>query len=237
MTTAPPLPLTPVNAAMQEALLVDSGTRTEVLLVRHGQQHYAGDAVARALAQDPPLSRTGRMQASLLGQQLAGEGLAAVYSSRLQRAQETAQLLRAELPTAPAGGVVDGLHEVELYRHVPQDKSVDEVLSPEQLRAAGEAFRRTRQFGSFPTGESSEELRARAVAAIGKLVSRHHGERFAIVGHGGLMNAFLAHVLGLEADMFFFPAHASVTRALTRDDRWAVRSVNETGHLADLVTH
>ena len=79
------------------------------------------------------------------------------------------------------GGVIAGVQEAEVYRDVPADKSVDHVLSPEQLREAGEAFR--------------------------------------------------------LADMSSFPRHASFTPALTRDDRWALKSANETTHLTGLVTH
>jgi hypothetical protein len=39
------------------------------------------------------------------------------------------------------------------------------------------------------------------------------------------------HVIGLDADMFFFPAHASITRIARGRGRLAVRTLNEQHHL------
>ncbi|MFN2536925.1 MAG: histidine phosphatase family protein [Mycobacteriales bacterium] len=236
MTTAPPLPVTPVNAAMQAALLVDGGPRTEVLLVRHGQQHYADDNAPRSLANDPPLSVTGRDQARRLGEALAGAPVDAVYSSDLRRARETADLVVAARDDTPRREVVHGLHEVQIYRSIEPGRAVADALTAQQLSAIGDAFIRTRSFDAFPTGEPSRELRNRARAGIEPLAAAHPGGRVVVVCHGGLLNAFLADVLGMSTDMFFFPAHASVTSAYTSEGRWALGTANSTGHLGELVT-
>jgi hypothetical protein len=70
----------------------DAGSfrRTVVYLVRHGQTPLNESGVLRGLA-DPPLDETGRRQAQRLGAVLGPRGLAAVFSSPLVRARQTAQ--------------------------------------------------------------------------------------------------------------------------------------------------
>lgn len=228
-----PAPLSPANRAMQAALIVDE-PRTEVLLLRHGQQHYADDSAVRRDALDPPLSELGRRQARAVGRHVARLGVVAVYSSGMRRAVETAALLREGLGSEPVIGTVPDLREVEIFRDASPDRPVGESMTPDVLAFAAEEFMKTRRFEAFPSAEPSVELRARAVRALEQITDRHRGQRVAVVAHGGLINAFLAEVLGMTADMFFFPAHASVTRALNAEGRWALGSANETAHLHDL---
>ena len=55
-----------------------------------------------------------------------------------------------------------------------------------------------------------------------------------------MINAYIGHLLGLRQDMFFRPAHASVSRVLVGDGRRVIHTLNELHHLQavdpDLVT-
>ena len=54
---------------------------------------------------------------------------------------------------------------------------------------------------------------ARVGAAIETILARHPGQVVVVACHGGVINAYLALVLGLDReDMFFRPAHASIHR-------------------------
>src|SRR3546814_14396193 len=69
---------------------------TTILLIRHA----AHDLVGRAIVGRMPgvhLSRAGRQQAEKVAERLARESLAAVYSSPLARARETAEPLARRL--------------------------------------------------------------------------------------------------------------------------------------------
>ena len=70
------------------------------------------------------------------------------------------------------------------------------------------------------------------VTAVDRLAAAHGGERIAIVCHGGVVNAYVVHVLGVPQDMVFHPAHASVTRVVARGDQRALWTANEFSHLA-----
>jgi broad specificity phosphatase PhoE len=49
--------------------------------------------------------------------------------------------------------------------------------------------------------------------------------------HGGVINAYIAEFLGINMDMFFRPAHASIHRILARHERRVVSTLNELHHL------
>jgi len=73
--------------------------------------------------------------------------------------------------------------------------------------------------------------RAWITLALEAAQQHHIGQQLAIVCHGGVINAYLGHLLGLSQDMFFRPAHASVSRVLTGDGRRVIHTLNELHHL------
>ena len=59
----------------------------------------------------------------------------------------------------------------------------------------------------------------------------HPGEHIVLISHGGVINAYLADILGIEDDMFFLPNHCSISEVLIKGSRKRIQSVNERGHL------
>ena len=61
----------------------------------------------------------------------------------------------------------------------------------------------------------------------------YYARAAAIVCHGGVINAYLAHVLGIgPATEFFYPNYTSIHRvAAARTGERSILSVNETAHL------
>jgi broad specificity phosphatase PhoE len=55
----------------------------------------------------------------------------------------------------------------------------------------------------FPGGESYEDLRARVVAAVGDILSRHAGESVVAISHAGAIRAALATWLEVPAEASF----------------------------------
>jgi len=166
---------------------------TRILLLRHGET--AWNAELRLQGQlDIDLNDTGRRQALLLGQRLAGEGLAAIYSSDLLRARATAAPL-AQLTGLPVVtdvalrergfGVFEGLTHAEI-----------------ELRFPDEARRwRHREPGFGPGGgEPLDAFCARSVAAVARLAAAHAGELIAVVSHGGVLDCLYRAAVGAELD-------------------------------------
>jgi probable phosphoglycerate mutase len=220
------------RAAMRGSLLVD-GPRTEVFLVRHAQQSFTAEDRAAGGPLGPRLSAMGKVQAALVAEHLSTEPIAAVYSSQLHRAAQTAQSIAQASTPALTPHVREDLREVEVHRR-PND-GAGMAVTP---RRAGDFFN-TRSFDSLPDTESSASARARLTRVLEQIVRDHHRERVVAVAHGGAISVFLAELLGSTQDMFFFAAHASVTRVFFDDGRWAIHSVNEVAHLRgrDLVTY
>ena len=194
----------------------------ELLLIRHALPVRREVEVGAA---DPELSEDGHAQARHLAAYLAVEApLDALYASPLNRARQTAA------PIAERFGldvvVDDGVAE--------WDRHSNEYVPIEELKAADDPRWQALLRGEWTShDESPEQFAARVVDAIEAIVARHRGKRAAVVCHGGVINTYLAHVLGLGAQhSFFYPNYTSIHRvaAATSGER-SIVTINETGHL------
>jgi 2,3-bisphosphoglycerate-dependent phosphoglycerate mutase len=82
--------------------------------------------------------------------------------------------------------------------------------------------------------ESSGEFRSRVVSSIEELVDAHPSQTIAVVCHGGVINSYVCHVLGLDSPGggFFYPNYTSINRiAAARGGIRSVVTINETSHL------
>jgi len=219
------------RSGMDRAFLTRDPEAGELILVRHGEQDVPADGTedfARYI--DPPLSARGQRQALAVGLALAGVTVSAVYSSRLQRAHQTALAIAGHHRLGVT--VVDALREIEMFRDLPAGKGPAEVYGIEAIREARDAFIATRRWTCYPGTESGAELAARIVPAIEAVVAAHPAHRVVVACHGGVINCYLAEVLGISGeDMFFRPAHASVHRVAFAGDRRVVLTLNEAFHL------
>jgi broad specificity phosphatase PhoE len=120
--------------------------------------------------------------------------------------------------------------------------TLEEALGRSLLMGVRERMMVERRWDVYPLSESSAEFRKRSVNAIEGIAATHEGERVVIACHGGVINAYLAHHLGIAQDMFFRPAHTSVS--VVRVGHHGVRALQSLGdvhHLAvegeDLVSY
>jgi probable phosphoglycerate mutase len=209
-----------------------------LLLVRHGLPERVDDAGGPA---DPGLAAAGRAQAEALASFLFAEharagpaadgtgsghpfAVDAVCSSPMRRAAETAAPLAARLGLPVTFD--DGLAEFD--RHLHHYVPMEEIRGTDDPRWA----ELVAEWTSAETEEQRQAFRSTVVATVEGIVARHPSQGVAVVCHGGVINAYLSHVLGIEATLFFEPAYTSVSRVLAsrRGDRQLV-SANETPHL------
>jgi broad specificity phosphatase PhoE len=160
---------------------------TTILLARHGETDWNRQGRFQGHA-DPPLNETGRAQAAELAAELEGVGLAAVYSSPLGRALETAQLVAAEHGLEPVA--VDALREVDVGSWEGLTRAEVEARFPEQLA------RWLDYDQGWEDGESYEEMGRRVVVALLQLAAAHEDERILAVTHGGPIRAAFAFADG-----------------------------------------
>ncbi|MFZ9628721.1 MAG: histidine phosphatase family protein [Ilumatobacteraceae bacterium] len=193
----------------------------ELLLIRHALP------VRRELAEgiaDPELSTTGHAQAQRLADYLAVERLDALYTSPLRRAQQTAQHV----------GAASGLRAVVIDDVAEWDRASSEYVPIEELKAADDPRWHALVAGHVDMhDESPASFRERVVGALEHIIDAHAGQRVAVACHGGVVNTYLGHVLGLPAGPgFFYPNYTSIHRvAASRSGHRSVVTVNETPHL------
>lgn len=192
----------------------------ELLLIRHALPVRTTGVDGPA---DPALADAGRAQSERLAAYLAVEPLDAVYSSPMLRALETAAPIAADHGLEP--NVSDGLAE--------WDRHAAEYVPIEELRAAGDPRWVALAAGEWISEEDPVAFVARTVDAVETIIGAHPGQLVAAVCHGGVINAYLAHVLGRDgARAFFAPNYTSIHRiAAARSGERAVMTVNETAHL------
>lgn len=204
---------------------------TLVLLVRHGLTATTG----RLLPGRAPglhLSDEGRRQADAVAERIAAlPRVAAVYTSPLERARETA------MPIARARRLVlrvdRGLLEVDIGRWTGQP------IARASRKPEWQAVQRHPSGFRFPGGESFIEMQARVVSALGRLIARHPGRTIVAVFHADPIKAAVAHALGAHLDLFqrIAIAPASVTAIAYRAHGPVVLTVNSMdGDLAKLQT-
>jgi len=202
---------------------------TLVLLVRHGLTATTG----RLLPGRAPglhLSDEGRRQADAVARRIAAlRRVAAVYTSPLERARETAApIARAH---RLALRVDRGLLEVDIGRWTGQP------IGRVSRKPEWQAVQRHPSGFRFPGGESFTEMQARVVGALGRLVARHPGRTIVAVFHADPIKAAVAHALGAHLDLFqrIAIAPASVTAIAYRAHGPVVLTVNSMdGDLAGL---
>jgi len=195
----------------------------ELLLIRHALPERI--ETQDGTPADPPLAAIGRMQAERLARWLAAEKIGAVYASPMRRARETAESLAraigAEIAIDP--GLVEMDHLSAVYVPLEQLKAEDYPRWQEMV-----------QRGGLYAGVDLAAFRTSVVASVERAIAAHPGGRVALVCHGGVINAWAGHVLGIADPFFLDVAYTGVSRFLAASTgERSVRSLNETAHLRE----
>ena len=202
-----------------------------LFLIRHGRSDLDSGAMtvtARGRQWDPPLGEEGREQAELLGRRLAMmPPPAAVYCSTFRRARETIA------PYVTRTGCEVSYHEElgEAFIGAWEGMSFEEIVKDDEemlplFRNQEAMWRRA------PGAEPLPRLQERATAAIEAVLALHPQGSVVVVVHGGIINAYIAPILGLhELEMFFLPDNTSINSVVVEGDRRSVRFLSDVRHL------
>lgn len=182
---------------------------TRIMAIRHGETSWNVDGRIQGHT-DIPLNDQGRRQARQLARALAGETPAALYSSDLKRAMETAREVahHCHVTTVPEPRLRErcfGHYEGRTFAQVALE-------SPEQ------ALRWRQRDPEFTPrgGESLVMLRERVEAVVDELAARHAGALMVLVAHGGVMDVLyrLATRQHLQAARSWQLPNAAINRLL-----------------------
>jgi probable phosphomutase (TIGR03848 family) len=164
-----------------------------VLLIRHGRADYKPGHLY-GWTPGVHLSADGREEVKNLAARLEAVKLQAMYSSPLERCQETAEAIaegrRLDIRTIQELGEVQyGKWQGKAFRTLvktPLWRTIQ--LVPSQA--------------TFPGGESLLELQRRGVHAIEEIRASHKRGVVAVVSHADMIKAIVAHYLGMHLDLF-----------------------------------
>lgn len=202
---------------------------TRLVLIRHGETDW-NRATRIQGHTDIPLSDLGLAQAERLAEALADEPLAAIYSSDLSRARQTAEALaRVQGLTIHfdaalrerAFGRFEGLNWQEIEQGYPEDAA---------------RWRRREPDFAVGGGESLTVFSARCMGAAHRAAAAHPGESIALVAHGGVLDCLYraATRVALDAPRSWQLGNATINRLLATPDGFTLVGWNDDRHLAGL---
>jgi probable phosphomutase (TIGR03848 family) len=167
---------------------------TTILLVRHGQTPSTGK-ILPGRAKGLHLADAGREQAERAAARIAElPNVAAVYTSPMERARETAAPITAA--TGVRAKVERGLNECDFGGWT--GASLRSLMKKKEwgtVQRSPSSFR-------FPNGESFTEMQHRIVTTLDRLREAHPGGTVVCVSHADPIKAALAHALGSHLDQF-----------------------------------
>lgn len=198
----------------------------QLVLVRHALPERI-DTLPDGGHADPGLTAVGEQQAARLVGALAADDPVALYTSPLARAVATAAPLAAA--TGRPAGVAADLHEYDA-------QAAHYVPVHEMATVDPDTWQRMRA-GLLPAHVDVPAFTARVDAALERIVAAHPGRATAVVvAHAGVINVWLAHLLGIDRPLPFPLDYTGITRVVAaRDGLRKVRTVNEVGHVVDLL--
>jgi broad specificity phosphatase PhoE len=149
----------------------------------------------------------------------------AIYTSPLERALETAEILGKPHGLSPV--IREDLGEL---RFGEWEGKTFEELSHDPRWAS---FNTTRSLVRAPGGELMIEAQTRMIREIESLRDRHQKETVAVVSHLDPLRSFLAHCLGMPLDLLLRfeinPCSVSIVRYF--DDEPRVLCINQMSEL------
>ena len=194
----------------------------QLILIRHGLplRVETNDGTPA----DPPLSEIGHEQAQRMAKWLEEEHIDHLYSSPMRRAVETAEPLaeRKGLTSEFSEGVAE--YDKDADHYVPLEDLKDPDYDSWRSLMRGEV-----EDANFP------KFCVQVVSTLNEIIAKHRGKTVAVTCHGGVVNAWTAHILGLEPKMFFNPNYTSISRYLgASSGERSIVTLNEHTHLKGL---
>jgi probable phosphomutase (TIGR03848 family) len=180
---------------------------TTFALIRHASHDLVGHTIV-GRAPGVRLSPDGLHEAEALADRLDGSSIAALYSSPLERARETAAPIAARLRLEVQ--IADELNEIDFGEWT--NRTLADLHDLEGWRR----FNTFRSGSRIPGGETMLEVQERMLRLLERLCRVHPQQTVALISHGDVIKATLAYYLGVPLDLFqrieIGPASVSIVR-------------------------
>ncbi len=167
-----------------------------IYLIRHGRQ------ASKLCNLDVGLDDAGRKQAALAASRIKNYGIQAIYSSKLKRAIETAEIIKKYLENVNSAdygeiSAFEGLNEIDFGKFNGILDSVNEKNNPEYFEEKRKLISDLRN----PDGENGEDVYKRAYPVLMHIIEECQAngfERAAIVTHGGVIRSLCCGLLNMN---------------------------------------
>jgi probable phosphoglycerate mutase len=215
---------------------------TRVIIVRHGQSSYNALKIIQGRCDESVLTEKGVADACQVGTALSSLSFDAVYSSPLQRARKTAEVILTYLQNSPELRTATNLMEIDLPLWEKLHKSAVKEKYPDEYLCWKE---RPQEFCmSIPTTEGSREhfpvvaLYEQAKQFWQEVLPRHQGGTILIVGHNGINRCLISSALGISPARYHSIQQSNCgINVLNFAGGWGeavqLESLNQTSHMGD----
>ncbi len=199
---------------------------TTIVFVRHGQTQDNLAGVFQGQS-GRGLDDTGRAQAAKLAERLRGRAFAALVTSDLDRASETATIVGSAVGLEP---VVDpSFREIDVggWAGLTAEQAKDRFPEEHTAWRDGKDVRRG-------GGESYSQVAARIERAARSLADRFEGQALLVVSHGTAIRSFTASVVGAPAQAsraWPVMANCALTSFSFEDSAFRLVTWNDRAHL------
>lgn len=208
-------------------LLYEDMQTTRICLVRHGETAWNADKRIQGQI-DVGLNAAGLAQAEAAASWLSGQAVAALYSSNLLRARQTAECIAASLHLIPTFrsefrerryGLFESLTYDESRARYPAEYRLFETRDPDFVIPYG--------------GESLRQLHERVSTGLLRVAADHWGQIIVVVTHGGVLDIVNRLVRGnsLSRPRDFLIPNAGINWISVAGDHWNLEAWGDTEHL------
>lgn len=200
---------------------------TEIIIIRHGETEWNKTGRFQGHS-DVPLSGEGRMQAEVLGRNLALNRVDAIYASDLTRAMETAAPLAARFGLSIIPDPL--LRELNFGAWEGRTFSDVNAEDPDAMKR----FYNDPERVDIPNSEPFPNFQRRVAGRVREIVVQQRGKRVVIVSHGASIRILLADILGMPIRSIWHVSqlNTAVNKIRFEDDGFAVVTLmNDTSHL------
>lgn len=216
---------------------------TRAIIVRHGQSSYNTERRIQGRSDISTLTQKGRDDALKTGKALGHLHFAAIYTSPLQRAKTTAEIITQCLATPAEIQTVDNLREIDLplwegmrsqevKDNLPQDYRLWKEQPDEFMMLLPQQDGKEQKY--FPVLALYEQ----AKQFWQEILSRHDGETILIVGHNGVNRALISLALGITPSRYHSIQQSNCGISILNfsgnlGQSVQLESMNQTGHLGE----
>jgi broad specificity phosphatase PhoE len=201
----------------------------QVVIIRHGRTEWNRVERFRGRA-DIDLDELGKKQAEATAERIAGWDISAIYSSSLRRTMTTAHILsdHLHLTSLPLPGIID------------IDFGAWQGLTPEEAVIRDSdlyvRWRKAPHTVTFPGGESLDQVKARAAAALDKILGFSEDKTIVLVSHKVVCQVLILHLISLDNSHFWQIGQdvSAVNLFQVRDGMPSAMLLNDTCHLKGL---